>query len=518
MKFKEQFGQLKSIVLRSLGREAFEKDAEGKLVLTADDEEKLKSSFTPVFLDKFKKGLEVEDATKEQEQAMDQLKADNGVQIADMTEKVNAATRRADELAASNKQLKETVDALSNTAEEDSPAEVIVSKQGGDEKVIAWHGVKPNSKHFHHQMAMEYLKGDSGKAMGSSSSSFSSSAIPGMAGNTINVDEIASEFGTYLSNAGIRLDILQKLTQKTESQNFMTTKMAITEWRASTAAITSVVQQFVAKWTPLGQSKFSPLTIKNRHHKVNLPITPDDINDSWLSYLYDEQVSPEQMPVTRYIIEKLLRPKIDSDIELLMIATGVYEELGDVSEGQAGQATGNNMDGYVTILKKQKAIQGTKINFIDPTDSIPAFTGITADNVVDVIEAYSDWVEDKAPLYAKAGMNIFIDPKIHKLLKRKYRELYPTTKNEDKTQDKPDFSNLNFVPLNAMRGTGTFFSTPQENFIRLIHKNAAGGETKIWLQTENYTVKVFAEFWLGTGFATAELVFAYVPDSAGSGA
>lgn len=520
MKFKEKFGQLKSVVLRTIGRADFEKNAEGNAILTSEDEDKLKAAFTPAFLEQFKKGLDTEATLEEQEESarltIEQMRSDNAAKMEELTNKVNAAMQRAQEAEAANQALKETIDVLSASAEDGAPAELIVAHRGDDKKA-PWHGVKPNGKFFHNQMATEYLQGNTGKAMGASSSSFGSSAMPGMAGNTINVDEVANEFGTYLSQAAIRLDILQKLTAKTESQQYMTTKQAITEWRATTAAITSVVQQFVAKWTPLGSSAFSPLTIKNRHHKVNLPITPDDINDSWLSYLYDEQVTPEQMPVTRFIIEKLLRPKIESDIEMLMIATGEYEELGVVTEGAAGQATGKNMDGYVTILKDEYETGTSAINFYDHTVLDNTFTGIDADNVVDVIEGYSDWLENAAPLYAKAGMNIFIDPVILKQFKKKYRELYPMTKNEDGGKNAPDFSNLTFVPLQAMRGTGTFFSTPKDNFIRLIHKNAAGGETKLWLQTENYTVKVFAEFWLGVGFATAELVFAYVPGT-GSGA
>lgn len=514
----ENLGKLKSIVLRQLGRDDFEKNAEGKAILTEQDRKLLASAFTPAFIEKFEQGLDTEIALKEQEGAanaiIEQLKADNGSKLLEMERKVNDAIAKANAAEAANVKLeeevksqKQVIELLSNSAEDDTPGGIITKGGLKKDKAEAWYGVKANRKHFHTQMAEEYLTGNTGKAMGASTSSFGMASIPGMAGNTINVDEVYDEFGTYLSQANIRLDILQKLTQKTESQQYMTTKQAITEWRASSASITSVVQQFIAKWTPLANSNFTPIVIKNRHHKVNLPIVPDDINDSWLSYLYDEGLTVDQMPVTRFIIEKLLRPKIESDIELLLIATGEYEALGNINEGQAGQATGKSMDGFVTILKKEKAAVTTKVNFFIPSKPIDE------DSIVDVIEEYSDWVEDTAPLYAKAGMNIFIDPKLYKQFKRRYRFLYPATKNEDVNKDAPDFSNLTFVPLNSMRGTGTFFSTPQENFIRLIHKNAAGGETKLWLQVENYTVKVFAEFWLATGFALAELVFAYVPDA-----
>lgn len=526
-KISEQFGKLKSIVLKQLGREEFEKDTDGKAILSKDDEDTLKSAFTPAFIEKFKQGLDteaaLEDEKAEHKAAIDQLNSDNANSIMEMQQKVNAAEalanaerQKAERLAAEKVALQEAVDVLSEMPGADD-AELLKLEKGGVQGASkdAWLGVKPNMKHFHTAMAAEALEGDTAKVMMSSDAGFTTNNVAGAAGNTINIDELYSEFGTYLSAQGAKLEILLKLVQKTESQNYMTTKMAITEWRASEGLITSVVQQFVAKWTPLGKSTFKPLTIKNRRHKINLPITPDEINDSWLSYLYDEGVTVDKMPVTRYIIEQLLRPRIEQDIELLMIATGEYTELGEVSEGDAGQATGKSMDGYVTILTQQKALgAGSDMNFFTLVDGA---TELTKDNIVDQIEAYADWVEETAPMYAKVGMNIFIDPNLYKWFKRGYRELYPTSKNEDKNQDKPDFSNLTFVPLAAMRGTGVFFSTPKDNFIRLIHKNQAGGATKLYMQVDNYTVKVFGEFWLGVGFALAELVFGYVPESDASG-
>lgn len=518
---KGTYAKVKSIVLNLLKKQDFDKNAEGKAILTDQDKALLAQSAT--FSDEFIRSFEVslgvqaeyEAQIASQQTVMDSIQATTRDQLAEMSEKVNAALSQADALKAEKQKLEEAnatlsqaVEVLSQQPEDDKPAERIVAIAPDQAK--PWLGIKANRRHFHNQMAFEALQGNTAKVMQAASGSWGNSQIAGATGNTINVDEVYQEFGTYLSQTGTRLDILLKLTEKTEAQQYMTTKQAITEWRAATALITSVVQQFVAKWTPLGSSKFTPLTIKNYRHKVNLPITPDDINDSWLSYLYDEQVTPDQMPVTRFIIEKLLRPMIERDIEMLLIATGKYEALGTVTEGDAGQATGKSMDGFWTILQAQKALPTTAMNFFTPS------VALTDDSIVDVIEEYSDWLENLAPLYAKSGMNIFIDPVLYKKFKRRYREMYPTTKNEDSTKNSPDFSTLTFVELQSLRGTGGFFSTPKENFIRLVHKNAAGGETKLFMQLENYSVKVFAEFWLGVGFAIGELVFAYVPETAGS--
>ena len=63
-------------------------------------------------------------------------------------------------------------------------------------------------------------------------------------------------------------------------------------------------------------------------------------------------------------------------------------------------------------------------------------------------------------------------------------------------------------PLPSMATSNHFFCTPQDNFIHLRHKNA--GASKVWMQAEDYDVKVFAEWWESVGFAFEEAIFAYI--------
>lgn len=535
------FEKLKGVVLSILGKQDFDYNEKGKVLFTTEERAKLVDVFGEEAIGKWEASMEpnlekadaaeraaaaIKAVRQENERKMREMAADHQAEVerinTEMARKHQEEVERlGSQLSATAKEmdtLKQTVKVLSAVADESKAAETIEAKDA----IVSepWHGKKANRSYFHNQMAFDKLNGDSSKAiLAKNSGSFNFGNMK--MGSTIDSTELATEFGEYMSQFNIQLEIYKKITQPTESQKYMTTKMGITSWKASTAIITSVVQQFVAKWTPLGSSKFTPIEIQNRRHKVNLPITPDDITDSWLSYLYNEQVTPDQMPVTRYIVEQLLRPKIDEDIELKLIATGIYAALGAVTEGQAGQATGKSMDGYLTILQDLAAVPTNAANWYVPTAAVlgAGVTEVTATNVVDVIEAYANWLKGIAPLYHAKGMNIFIDPEIEEMFQFRYRDLFPTTKNADGRLKGPDFSKLTFVPLEAMRGSGIFFSTPKENFIRLIHENEAGGATRLFFQVENYDVKVFAEFWLGVGFAVEELIFAYLPppDRSGSG-
>jgi len=74
-----------------------------------------------------------------------------------------------------------------------------------------------------------------------------------------------------------------------------------------------------------------------------------------------------------------------------------------------------------------------------------------------------------------------------------------------------DFSKLIFAPVDGFIGTEAFVITPKENFIHLQSRDVAGA--KIFMQVQNYDVKIFMEFWKGCGFAMEEAVFAYLPAS-----
>lgn len=534
-KKKGTIAMLSGIFLRIIGKEKFDNDGEGKSILTSEDKAKLeKEGYSLSLLEKFETALDFSGELEEQEQAqkavIEQIKSENAAEMEQMTQKLNAAIQRAtdaeakvSELEKTKANLQETIEVLSDSADNGLAAERILNP-GANKiemgKEVAWNGVKANRKSFHNQMAFEYLEQGNSAKLVTAQANDSFNYAPKASGDTINTDELVNEFGQYMSQFKIELEIKKLLTQPTESQKYMTTKMAIKSWKASKAKITSVVQQFIAIWTPLGKSIFNPIEIINRRHKINVPITPNDITDGWLTYLYQEETTPDKMPITRYIIEQLLRPAIENDIELKLIATGIFEELDEtqITTGSAGQATGKSMDGYLTILKAIKNKVDNAANFFDPATKVAGWAGaITDDNVLDVIDAYAKWVKDVAPLYHAKGLNLLIDPEIVDKYNYKYRDVFSNTKNQDGERKGPDFSKLTFVPLEAMRGSGIFFATPTDNFIRLIHTNEAGAGTNLQLQVQDYTVKIFGEFWLATGFALEELIFAYVPETETSG-
>ena len=156
--------------------------------------------------------------------------------------------------------------------------------------------------------------------------------------STIETGELQTEFGRYVSSD--KYEIFTSLVGTTESLEYMTTMITDKfEVRASQAHITSVLQSFVPAWTPKGKTTFTPLTIKQYPMKLNVSIIPSDIIDQVLGYYYDENLTPEDMPIVKYIINVLVKPILDEERETAF-AVGEYKEPTKGADGkyQANEA------------------------------------------------------------------------------------------------------------------------------------------------------------------------------------
>jgi hypothetical protein len=478
------FAKVMSVVLGILGISAFAKDEKGKSILLSTQEEELKKKYGDVFLESFKKDLaEFEKDGKSAEDAVtDEVRAELEAE----------RNKNAQELADARKRLKELDAKVDAQAKEIATKDAQIAKMAKEpapdagEKVTG--GKNEMGNKFKPDMSLahnQYLD-----------AAFKGAAYSG--NSTIETTELQKEFGKYVSSE--RLEILKGLMGATESTKYMSTIVTDkTEVRAQQAAIDSVLQQFVPKWTPKGKSKFTPLTIKNYKCKINVPITPSDIMEDILGYLYDEDLKPEDMPVVKYILYKLIFPKLNEEREIAL-AIGEFKETSAAKDGDAATDANDVMDGYITQLKKLKKANNKDVTWLLDGEKLADATLVTQ------IEKAVDEVK---PLYKNKAMFIHADPDLVTRYGKAYRKLYPWLKNEDGEKIKVDFSKFTFVPLEGMRGTGVFFITPKENFKHLRSKDPQNA--KVWMQGENYDVKIFAEWWEATGFWLAEAIFAYLP-------
>ncbi len=472
------FAKVMSVVLGFLGISAFAKDERGKSILLSSQEEELKNKYGTVFVEAFKKDLA--------EFEKDGRNAESAVTDEVRTQLEAERDKNAQELAKARKDLAD-LDAKVKAQEKDiaskdaqiakmakEPAPDAGQQVAGDKNEMG-SKFKPDMSLAHNR----YLD-----------AAFKGAAYSG--NSTIETTELQKEFGKYVSSE--RLEILKGLMGTTESTKYMSTLVTDkTEVRAQQAAVDSVLQRFVPKWTPKGKSKFTPLTIKNYKCKINVSITPSDIMEDILGYLYDENLKPEDMPVVKYILYHLIFPKLNEEREIAL-AVGEFKESTATKDGDDATDANDVMDGYVTQLRKLKAAKNEAITWLLDGEMLSDAT---------LLDQVDKAVDEVKPLYKKKTMFIHADPDLVKRYSKAYRAKYPWLKNEDGEKIKIDFSKFTFAPLEGMRGTGVFFITPKENFK---HQSA-----KVWMQGENYDVKVFAEWWESVGFWIAEAIFAYLP-------
>lgn len=495
---KKEFKMVSQWVMSILGIQNFSKDAEGKLFLTAEQKQLLAEKYGEQFVNGFTADLSSFGAS-----VGEPLSAAERLELDASRKEVERLKASIEAMKASEQSLKQTISTLEGQ----------VARPGGEgaqvtlsefEKALKKNGVDLSLKH--NRYLSDYLQGKAQAAYSGNS--------------TIDTQELRQEFGKYVDQN--RMEILKGLFGQTESTQFMSTVITDkTEIRASQAqVIGTVLQQFVPKWTPSGAAKFHPLTIKNFKCKFNVPIIPSDIMEDILGYLYDEQASTLQsMPVVRYILSQLIFPKLDEEREQALAVGKFVENTPDAQTGALSASDPlESMDGYLTQLKElfvadaaAQADAKSGVRWLQTATQIdPAQKNVRA-----TIDAAVKEVSDLYPLYAKKAMKVHIDPVLADAYRREYLEEYKWLKNQDGTHKNDiDFSNFTFGECEGMRGTGCFFITPKENFKHLMSHDPQ--RVTLRFQEQDYEVKVFGEWWEGTGFWMAEAVFAYIsPEYAG---
>lgn len=450
------------IVAQLLGKNDLPVNRDGKVTLTPEERDTVVNTYG----ERFASMLEATAFDDESSEASADL--------------FNAAVDHVAEtrIAPLNEQIRTLQDTINTLAAqpEDDPAPQAVA-QG-----TAPTALRVNMKAAINRMASSYL---------------STGLMPEVSASTLDITELTEELGTYLSQ-GNNLDLLSELYHAFTTSKHLNWKRAVSEYKAVQSHITSVVQRFKPEWNAKGESKFTVLTVKNNRLKVNFPVVAAEVGESWLYHLYDEKKTPQEMPITRYIVQNVLMPSIVNDIELKMIAKGKYNEGLDTPEA--------SMDGFETILVNARKSLDKGIRFFNTDVNLRTATD------AQVVETIDDFVASIAPLYQGIKMPLFCSREIYMKYKRGYKAKWGAGSGTEKVQfgeDTIDFSNCHLVVLESMYGSPIIFSTPPENFVGLQYKNPPTFITDI--QKQDYMLKYFCEFWLGVGFLIGEAVFAICP-------
>lgn len=320
----------------------------------------------------------------------------------------------------------------------------------------------------------------------------------------LDVTDINAEFGKVMPPR-VRLDIFNRnIYLGVPDAALFTREQSNTDYKAAESLMTEVSQAFTPYWTPKGKAEFKPITIPYRRHKVNVTFKPADIIKSWLTYLYEQGKTPMEQPVTKYIVEQLIMPKVQDDVTRVMLGKGKYVEPSTgISDGDAGTAANASMDGIETILVEDKAAATRKFNHFKAAKNPFSLTGQTLlDYVASYAKAISKYFVNKPLIYCSEEFLEHYQSQDF-AVNGKY-----TGQN---VGNSIRFSGFSFQPMKCMYGSPILFATPKSNLAMIVdYASAANCVNKI--EEHHYDVDIIGEYSLSVGFKIGDAVYAAVPD------
>ena len=307
---------------------------------------------------------------------------------------------------------------------------------------------------------------------------------------SINATQLKTALGKAI--VGSRHEVRKWPQRSSELSKYATTVTKVNgKFPTMKGFLDHVIQEFSTVWTALGNTYFEGRFLETFRQKVNYGFIPQDVYDSYISYLASENMTPEQKPISLWILEGL-REKVADDVAILE-GTGTY---------QAGTgAFGDSMDGIVTILND---LLTTGNPFKIP------LAPLTDENIVDQMTLYERMIPrkflSKIEHFSMSAFN-----------KERYELRYEDQFGQKVTYKDGDtmVSRLKKKPIvgfECMDGSDFIWCTPKNNFLELKDINSPGEINDI--QVLDYEVKVFMEFALAYNFWMDEMVF--ISDTGGS--
>lgn len=306
---------------------------------------------------------------------------------------------------------------------------------------------------------------------------------------TITIDDVIKEVDTYLSHNPTLIPTAINRAESTLDKHTKPLTKVKGQFPQGSTLLSNVVQGFDASWNEMGAAQIEHKILRNYHQKVNFGLIPAEILSSYWADLYAENKTKEEMPISKYIIERELLPKVVDDLAYLEIK-GVYD-AGDLA------TFGKSMNGIEQILADMFAgVPGT-----DHTPFKIPVTALTDTNIVDQVTEFEKALPSKMKSKVK---KIFMSENNVERYQLQYEDQFSQSQF-NKDQMKTRLGKREIIGLPGM-DTDDIFCTVDNNFRRLIDV-FDGKPTLNDIQKQDYKIKFFMEFWKGYDFLINELVF-----------
>lgn len=303
----------------------------------------------------------------------------------------------------------------------------------------------------------------------------------------INIALVAAEMQRYVvqNKNVIKADFARALNVPIDNYCRKVTKIQ-GAYQVLHSLMTHVVQGFAATWQPLGEFHVKDKELKNYHQKVNFQFKPADVLGTFLAEWYEEDKKPTDKEIAKRIIDWLMT-QITDDVALLSMI-GEYD-----SDNAAGQF-GFSINGFNRLVADLLA------NADHPCFHIP-LEAINESNVVDQFRLFERGLPK---ILKKKIKQIHCSENVKELYGIAYFNEYgvnPSYTDTDKL--KSPLGKREIIGHDDM-ADNVMFATVDGNMLNLLDINNPATITDI--QTLDYIVKVFGEFWKGWDFLINEAV------------
>ncbi len=303
----------------------------------------------------------------------------------------------------------------------------------------------------------------------------------------IDITALAASLGAYHREKAPEL--YSTLLEKERSMKLFRTISGVKdEWIATETQLTEVLQGFQKAWTPKGDVKFIPEILKARRIKIDLPLDPVDLEQTWEGKRIDGSLPEGQELLEGYVMGEILK-RAKKDLEYKALFKGGYVAPTPGTPGDADET----MDGLLAIVAA--AITATKIT--------PIVTGaITATNAREKFEDVFDGVD---PDFQDEPLIMLCSPTLLRWYKRDYRQEfganqdYKTMSEELKTVEL-DGTNCELVGCPGLAGSQRIITTVRENLVRLIDGTSEDANLNLRFQVNRRVIEVLGDFKMGVGF------------------
>lgn len=306
----------------------------------------------------------------------------------------------------------------------------------------------------------------------------------------ITLTDFVDDFDKFITKDARVIN--KRMLQGGDIASLATTRMSNKGvYQASSADIGEVMQGFHKNFHAKGSAEFKPIEIPVRRIKVDYSIFPDDIEDEWLGFLYQENLKRTDMPIVRWVIENKLMPALSRDLELASYA-GVYT----ANNGSGPHPAMHAFDGLETIINNQYTSGRTMLIATGP---------ITKANIFDKVEEFIDGFGEE---YDEDEMQILMS---NRQLRDYFRARRNTHGNDTNYQpgaqnNSVDFSDFPVNGVTGMRNKNRIVATPRRNLVRLIERIDPEQAINWEIQQDKREVIVMADFHYAVGLLIPEAV------------